>query len=99
MFESRSFYGPFLLSFVYDLVHLNGRYRKSEVSSSAMRLLLKCTSELPVMTSNASRTCNSSLKYKLPDRLRLHQAQAISLRASTNIQGASISTTHLVKYS
>ncbi|PPQ72776.1 hypothetical protein CVT24_012802 [Panaeolus cyanescens] len=27
-----------------------------------------------------------SLKYKLPDRLRLHPAQAITLRASTNIQ-------------
>jgi ribonuclease III len=28
-----------------------------------------------------------SLKYKLPDRLRLHPAQAITLRASANIQG------------
>ncbi|KAF8165741.1 ribonuclease III domain-containing protein, partial [Crassisporium funariophilum] len=27
-----------------------------------------------------------SLRYKLPDRLRLHPAQAITLRASTNIQ-------------
>jgi len=27
-----------------------------------------------------------SLKYKLPDRLRLHQAQAITLRTSTHIQ-------------
>lgn len=28
-----------------------------------------------------------SLKYKLPDRLRLHPAQAVTLRASSNIQG------------
>ncbi|KAF8897912.1 ribonuclease III domain-containing protein, partial [Infundibulicybe gibba] len=27
-----------------------------------------------------------SLRYKLPDRLRLHSAQAVTLRASTNIQ-------------
>ena len=32
----------------------------------------------------------SSLKYKLPSRLRLHPAQAITLRASTNIQGTFI---------
>ena len=28
-----------------------------------------------------------SLKYKLPDKLRLHPAQAITLRTSTHIQG------------
>ena len=28
-----------------------------------------------------------SLKYKLPDKLRLHPAQAITLRTSIHIQG------------
>lgn len=30
---------------------------------------------------------SSSVQYALPDRLRMHPAQAITLRASTNIQG------------
>lgn len=33
----------------------------------------------------------SAVKYKLPDRLRVHPAQAITLRASTNIRGCHIS--------
>ena len=31
--------------------------------------------------------CNSSLQYRLPERLRMHPAQAITLQASANIQG------------
>jgi len=31
-----------------------------------------------------------SVKYKLPEKLRLHPAQAITLRASTNIQGSQL---------
>ena len=29
----------------------------------------------------------SSVQYRLPERLRMHPAQAITLQASTNIQG------------
>ena len=32
--------------------------------------------------------CNRSVKYRLPEQLRLHRAQSITLRASVNVQGA-----------
>ena len=32
-------------------------------------------------------TFDSSLQYRLPERLRMHPAQAITLQASANIQG------------
>ena len=31
----------------------------------------------------------SAVQYKLPERLRLHRAQSVTLKASTHVQGTS----------
>lgn len=51
---------------------------------SEMYLALVMTVTIPSIT---DVYFTRSLKYKLPDRLILHPAQAITLRASANIQG------------
>ncbi|KAG7447587.1 ribonuclease III [Guyanagaster necrorhizus] len=41
---------------------------------------------IPLISDACDDVWRSSLKYKLPDKLRLHPAQALTLRASTNVQ-------------
>lgn len=66
----------------------------SVLSLAVTDLMLKLFPGLRVGPSTKTRAlivgnitlADISLKYRLPDRLRLHPAQAITLRASTNVQ-------------
>ena len=55
-------------------------------SDPSLHVSVHASQYLRAVTDNTGR----SVQYRLPERLRMHPAQAITLRASMNIQGTQI---------